>query len=241
MIAVRYNQGPTGSAVHRDRRRQAAAAAPKYRDTVRRQAALVAEGGPSHRMTTRVPTSSPSVTTQQPNTVDAVFLPERHATGTTAQPGCEHNALRVVVGFVGMRHDAVGERGVDRRGGQRRADDGRRAVAAMLANITQSRLTRRQFRPRNHRREGVEQMVFRLLGDFLRKRAGSGRAHIGAERGHDRAGTGGCFPENARGRNRKSHCGRRRHAENAASIHCVSHRNSALGGQDGVPRKRKVC
>ena len=62
-------------------------------------------------------------------------------------------------------------------------------------------------------------MVLGLLGDFGRERAGSGGAHIGAERAHHRSGTGGRFPENARGRQCKSHGGRRRHTENATSIH----------------------
>ena len=121
-----------------------------------------------------------------------------------------------VVGFVGMRHDAVGQRGIDWCCGKRRADHSDGAVAAMLADITLRRLTGRQFRPGNHRREGIEQVMLGEFGDFIRERARCCAAHIGAERAHDRTG---CLRENTRRRQAEHQGGGRRHAENAASIH----------------------
>jgi hypothetical protein len=89
-----------------------------------------------------------------------------------------------IVGFIGMRHHAIGKRGIDRRRGHRRCDDGGSAVAAMLADVALPRLTRRQFRSGNHRGDGVEQMVFGVLRHLLRQRARCGCAHIGAKHVH---------------------------------------------------------
>ena len=89
-----------------------------------------------------------------------------------------------IVGLVGMRQHAVGERRFDRRRGERCAGDRRCPLRSIGANVALRRLAGRQFRPGDHRRQGVEEMVLGLLGDLGRQRAGSGSAHIGAERGH---------------------------------------------------------
>jgi hypothetical protein len=95
-----------------------------------------------------------------------------------------------VVGFIGLRHHAVGKRGIDWRGRKRRAYDRDRAIATMFTNIALSGLTRGQFRSGNHGRDGIKQMKFGLFDDVLGQRPGSRRAHVAAERVHDAPGAG---------------------------------------------------
>ena len=42
--------------------------------------------------------------------------------------------------------------------------------------------------PGNHRREGIDDVVLRLLDHVCRERAAGGAGHVRAERGHHRAG-----------------------------------------------------
>ena len=69
-----------------------------------------------------------------------------------------------VVGLIRMRHNAIRERGIDRRGRKRRARDRRRALSAVRADVALRRLPGQQFRSGDHRRQGIEQMVFGMLG-----------------------------------------------------------------------------
>ena len=126
--------------------------------------------------------------TQQLAPGDAGRLPHR-------QRGRHDRRARVrlrrsvrVVGLVGVREHAVDERGLHRAGQQRRADDGRDRTSRFGAGKCQCGAARRELGSGHHRGHGVEQVVHRLLEHLGGQRAIAGRSHVGAERGHHRAG-----------------------------------------------------
>jgi hypothetical protein len=187
-------------------------------NAVRRQTALVAESGASH---CHDHTGSDVVAqrhgAKQTAAVNAVFLAGRQCRRHNRAARMRARFVVRVVGFIGVRHDAIGKRGIDRRCGKGKACDRRCAFGATFADVTLGRLSGRQFRSGDHRCQRIEQMVFGVFGDIRREGARSGGAHVGAQRAHHGSGTR-CLGENAR---RQGECrgGRRRHAENVSSVH----------------------
>ncbi len=116
--------------------------------------------------------------------------PSASAAGRRSSPGCDRDGLWEFVGLVGMRHDAVGKRGLDRRRRERGAGNCRRALCGIGADVALRGLSRRQLRSRDHRGQRVEDVVLCLFGDFGRQRAGLGGAHVIAQRRHFRPGAG---------------------------------------------------
>ena len=114
--------------------------------------------------------------------------PAASAAGTTAQPGCERDSLWE--SSVSSEWAITPLASAASIGGavSRRANDGDRAGAAVLPDMTLRGLARRQFRSRYHRRQRIEQMEFGLLGDVIRQGVCPRRAHIGSKRVHHRAG-----------------------------------------------------
>ena len=154
-------------------------------DAVGSKAALIAEGSTSHRHhDARTDVVAERHCAKQTGAIDAVNF-------SRCQSRRHHRAARMgagfivrVVGFIGMCHHAIGERGIDRCRGHRRCHDGHRAIAAMFADIALRRLARRQFRSRNHCGNGVEQMMFGVFRHVFGQRVRRSRAHVGAERVH---------------------------------------------------------
>ena len=91
-----------------------------------------------------------------------------------------------VVCFVGVREDAVDERGIHRSGEDVRPDDRGHGAARLGARERKRGAAGRQLGARHHGRDRVEDVVLRFLGDLRRKRAVFGSRHVRAERGHDR-------------------------------------------------------
>ena len=75
-------------------------------------------------------------------------------------------------------------------GDQARAGNRGRPLPAQSPRVSKRRLAGRQLGPGNHRGEGIEDVVLRLLDDVRRERAAGGAGHVRAERGHHRAGAG---------------------------------------------------
>ena len=73
-----------------------------------------------------------------------------------------------IVGLVGVRSDTIGQRRQLRGGEHPCADDARLLRAAEGLDVVNRFSARQQLRPRHHRRDGVEQMVLRLLRDGVR-------------------------------------------------------------------------
>ncbi len=161
-------------------------------DAVGRKAALVAEGGATHRHHhARADVVAKRYCPKQHRAIDPIGLACRERRRDDRAAGMGTGFVVRVVGLVGMGHHAVGKRGIDRRSGQRRAHHGDRpAGAAMLADVALRGLAGRQFGARNHRGQTIEQMTLGLLDNILRQHTGSRLAHIGAERAHDAAWTG---------------------------------------------------
>ena len=93
-----------------------------------------------------------------------------------------------VVGFVGMREDAVDERGIH-RSGQRRSSPttvatGRPACARASASAARPGGS---SEPETIAAKRIEDVMLGLLDDVGRQRAVLRRGHVGAERGHHRA------------------------------------------------------
>ena len=96
-------------------------------------------------------------------------LGQRQRRGHDAAAGMHQREIISVVGFIGMAVHAVGQRGVDCRRDDGRADDGRLGHAALRSHKVNRAPPRQQTRAGQHRRQGIEQMVFGTLGDGRRQ------------------------------------------------------------------------
>src|SRR5579864_8879906 len=92
-----------------------------------------------------------------------------------------------IVGFIRVRHYAVGKRRLDRPTQDIRSGHGRNFLATVCPGELNRGTARRQLRAGNHRRKRVEKMMLRLLDYLCRKSALMGFAHVDAEPGHDGA------------------------------------------------------
>ena len=91
-----------------------------------------------------------------------------------------------VVGLVGVRKHAVGERRLDRAAQHVAARHGGDALAAIAAGEFYGGAAGGELRARNHGRERVERVVFGLLRYVVRQRALARGAHVAAQRRHHR-------------------------------------------------------
>jgi hypothetical protein len=114
-----------------------------------------------------------------------------------------------VVGLVGMGQHAIRERRFNGAAQKVGADDGGNLFAAISTGKLDRRASRRKIRPRNHGGQGVEDVLLGFLDHFVRQRAATGFAHIGAELGHHRAEDVGGHRKSAR------KCGSRNHPARA--------------------------
>jgi hypothetical protein len=89
-----------------------------------------------------------------------------------------------VVGLVGVRQHAVGERRLDRTAQHIGAHHGRDALAAIAAREPYGGTAGEELRARHHRGEGVEHVVLHFLRHVVRQRPLARVAHIAAEGGH---------------------------------------------------------
>jgi hypothetical protein len=85
-----------------------------------------------------------------------------------------------------MGRHAVGERSVDRRRHDRRADDGRLRLAAEGVDIARGELAGLEARARYHRGDGVEDVQLGLRHDLGRQLAVERLRYIFGERGGHR-------------------------------------------------------
>jgi len=112
------------------------------------EAARVAEGRATHRHDdARADVVTERHGPEQAGAIDAVDLADRERRRHRRAAGMRTRFIVRIVGFIGMRHHAIGERGIDGCGSQSRSDDGDGAVAAMLTDVALRRLTGRQLRP----------------------------------------------------------------------------------------------
>ena len=122
--------------------------------------------------------------TQEASPVDAEFLAGGKRRRHDGTPGMGTRGVVRVVGFVRMSHDAVGERGIDRCGGERRAGNRRRAFPGVRADVAQRGLAGQQLGPRDHRCQRIEQVMLGVFRGFSREHARPGSAHVCAEHAH---------------------------------------------------------
>ena len=91
-----------------------------------------------------------------------------------------------VVGLVGVRQHAVGERGLDRPAQHVGADHGGEALTAVAAGEFYGGAAGGEMRAGNHGREGVEHVVLGFLRHLVRQRALARSVHVAAQRRHHR-------------------------------------------------------
>jgi len=103
-----------------------------------------------------------------------------------AAAGVHQRQVVSIVGLVGMRVHAVGQRRIDRRGHDAAADHAGFGRASLRRRKLDRPAARQQSRARHDRRQRVEQMVFRALDDRRRQRTARRLREVGAQRPHER-------------------------------------------------------
>ena len=103
-----------------------------------------------------------------------------------------------VVGLVGMRQHAVGERGFNRSANDGAAGDRRDLLAAVHAGEVDGEFSRRQLGSGDRCGQRVENHVLGLLDHRVGQRTPRRFGHVGRERGHQRTDRGGRGRELAR-------------------------------------------
>ena len=92
-----------------------------------------------------------------------------------------------IVGFVGLREHAIGERGFDRPAEDIRADHRGDFFAAVRPRELNGGATGGKIGTGDHGGERIEEVILHLLDNFFRERTRASLAHVGAEPKHGRA------------------------------------------------------
>ena len=95
-----------------------------------------------------------------------------------------------IVGFVGVRHHAVGKCRIDARSQRTGADDGSFLHAAQAPGKCNRFSARQEARTRNHRRQSVGQMMLAAFGNVRGQRSFQSACDIRAELARERRNIG---------------------------------------------------
>ena len=92
-----------------------------------------------------------------------------------------------IVGFVGVGQHSIGQCRLDRAAYNFRGNYGRDLFSTIGASEFERGAPGCQVRTRNHRRQSVQDVLLRFLGDLIGQRAAAGFAHVSAELVRDQA------------------------------------------------------
>ena len=123
---------------------------------------------------------------QQARAVAVRQLGRRQRRRNDRAAGMEAAAGVRIVGLVGVRAHAVGERRIDRRGDDPAAHHRGLPAAALRAHIRDRPSPGRQPRARHHGGERIQEVALRLLRDLLGQRLRQRRRDVFAELAGDR-------------------------------------------------------
>ena len=188
-LAATRSRAASASAARRGRAPQPAAAAapnvPANACVLRRAVVAELDAAERHREP-RADVVAERDGAQEGAPVDAELLAERERRGNDRRAGMRLRRAVRVVGLVGVREHAVGERGVGRRSraaSSPRSSRPTRPPACARANASAAR-PGGELGAGDHRGESVEHVLLGFRGDVGRQRTRERRGHVAAQRVH---------------------------------------------------------